>query len=136
MHCTEYVVSMQKKNFQYNHRSLSGMHSEITKQMLPFLDSAAFIIRKAAQIRQMSFKADSRNVWHADKFYTAGVIRVFFFFGGGGVRQSTGPITGIRKPTPLDISSKISVVIKVLLLYYQINLRDLCFGRANYGAHV
>ena len=94
MHCTEYVVNMQKKHFRYNHRPLSGMHSEITKHMLPFLDSAAFIIRKTAQIHQMSFKADSRNVWHAEKFFTAGVIRVCVFW------QSTGPIIGIREPTP------------------------------------
>ena len=71
------------------------MQSEITKWRLPYLDSAAFIIRKTAQTRQISFKANSRNVRHVEKFYTAGVIRVQFFW------QSTGPIIGIREPTPL-----------------------------------
>ena len=34
------------------------------------------------------------NVRHAEKFYTAGVTRVWVFW------QSTGPIIGIREPTP------------------------------------
>ena len=73
MQCTEYVVNMQK-HFQYNHIPLSSMLSEITNRGLPYLDSAAFIIRKAAQTHQISFKADSRNVRHAEKFYAAGVM--------------------------------------------------------------
>ena len=36
-------------------------------------------IRKAAQTDQISFKADSRNVRHADLFYTAGIISVWVF---------------------------------------------------------
>ena len=51
--------------------------------------------RKAAQNPSISFKADRRNVRHAEKFYTAGVIRVWIFW------QSTGLIIGIREPTPL-----------------------------------
>ena len=35
---------------------------------------------------------DSRNVRHAEKFYAAGVFW-----------QSTGPIIGIREPTPLTL---------------------------------
>ena len=84
-----------KKHFRYNHRLLSSMQSEITKQRLPYLDSAAFIIKKAGQTHQISFKADSRNVRHVKKFYTAWVIRVQDF------RQSTGPIIGIGEPTLL-----------------------------------
>ena len=79
-----HVVNTQK-HFRYNHRPLSGMHSEITKQRLPFLDSATFMIRKAAQIHKISFEADSRNVRHAEKCFW----------------QSTGPIIGISEPTPL-----------------------------------
>ena len=72
------------------------MQSEITKKRLPYLLSAAFIIRKAAQTHQISFKEESRNVGHGEKFYTAGVIRVQVFW------QSTGPITGIREPNPFE----------------------------------
>ena len=61
---------------------------------LPYLDSAAFIIRTAAHTHQICFKADSRNVRYAEKFYTAGVIRVWVFW------QSTGQIIGIHDPTP------------------------------------
>ena len=64
------------------------MQSEITKQRLPNLDSTAFIIRKAAKIHQISFKADSRNVRHAEKFYTAGVIRVFLAINRADFRHS------------------------------------------------
>ena len=72
------------------------MQSEIAKQRLPYLHSVAFIIRKAAQTHQISFKEDSRNVGHGEKFYTAGVIRVQGFW------QSTGPIIGIREPNPFE----------------------------------
>ena len=51
-------------------------------------------MRKAVQTHQISFKADSRNVRHAEKCYTAGVLTVRIFW------QSTGPIIGIREPTP------------------------------------
>ena len=72
------------------------MQSEITKERLPYLLSAAFIIRKTAQTHQISFKEDRRNVGYGEKFYTAGVIRVQVFW------QSTGPIIGIREPNPFE----------------------------------
>ena len=76
MHCTEYVVNMQK-HFRYNLRPISTMQSKTTSYRLPYLDSAVIIIRKAAQTHQVSFKADNRNVRHAEKFYTARVVRVW-----------------------------------------------------------
>ena len=47
-------------------------------------------------ICQTCFKADSRNVRLAERFYTAGVIRVKDFL------QLTGPIIGIREPILYD----------------------------------
>ena len=76
------------------------MQSENKQQSLPYLDSAAFIIRKSAQFHQIGFKADSRNVRHAEQFYTEGVIRVRVCW------QSAWPIIGIREPTPLRCQSR------------------------------
>ena len=36
-------------------------------------------MRKTTETHQISLKADTKNVRHAEKFYTAGVIRVRFF---------------------------------------------------------
>ena len=80
------------------------MQSEITKKRLPYLDLAAFIIRKAAETHQISFKADSRNVRHAEKFYTAGIIRVQLFFFVFAINR--GPIIGIHEPIPLIVHWK------------------------------
>ena len=41
------------------------MQLERTKQRLPYLDSAAYIIRQAVKIQQISAKSDSR-VWFID----------------------------------------------------------------------
>ena len=92
----EYVFNMQKT--LPNHITADpypACNQKSQNSGLPYPDSAAFSIRKAAQTHQISFKTDSRNVRHAEKFYTAGVIRVQVFW------QSTGPIIGIREPTPI-----------------------------------
>ena len=52
----------------------------------------------------MHAKSDSRDVRHAEKINTARVIRICLC-------QSTGPIIGIREPTPLSLHSKTPVVI-------------------------
>ena len=92
MHCTEYVDNMPSKkihvsndkqnHFRYNHmahtltqHAIRNHKKEVT---LPRF-SSFYHVRQAAQTHQISFKADSRNVRHAEKFYTAGVIRVHVF---------------------------------------------------------
>ena len=52
------------------------MQLESTKHRLPYLSSADYIIRQAAQIQQMCSKSDSRDVSHAEKFYTARVLLI------------------------------------------------------------
>ena len=76
MHYTEYVVNIQK-HFLNNHTPLSRMQLESTKKSRPYLNSKAYIIRQAAYIQKISFNSDSRNDMHAEKFYAAGVRRVW-----------------------------------------------------------
>ena len=57
--------------------TLFSMQLESTKQRLPYLDSAGYTIRQAAQIWQIRAKSECRDVRHAEKFYTAGIVRVW-----------------------------------------------------------
>ena len=54
------------------------MYLKSTKYRSPHLDSAVYIINHAAQIQQISAGSD-RDVRHAEKVFSAGVIRIWFF---------------------------------------------------------
>ena len=54
------------------------MQLESTKKRRPYLKSKAYIIRQEPYIQKISAHSDSRNDKHAEKFYAAGVRRVWF----------------------------------------------------------
>ena len=95
IHCTAHVANTSKQ-FRNNRRPLSSIQFENTYLRLPYLHSAAQFIRQAAQIGQINANSVSIVIRHAEKFYTAVVIRVCLFV----FCQSTRPIIGIREPTP------------------------------------
>ena len=70
------------------------MYVKTSKYKIPYLDSAVYIIYEAAQIQQISSKSDSGDVRHAEKSLLCSSYKNLFFW------QSTGPILGIREPTP------------------------------------
>ena len=77
MHYTEYAVNMQKALPKQPHTLIPDA-VESTKKSRPYLNSKAYIIRQAAYIQKISANSDSRNDMHAEKFYTAGVRRVWY----------------------------------------------------------
>ena len=54
------------------------MQLESTKKRRPYRNPKAYIIRQAAQIQKINANSDIRNDMHAEKFYAAGVRRVWF----------------------------------------------------------
>ena len=91
MHCAEYVANTQK-HFRNNHRPLSRMYLEkhqieITTprfSSLHYKSSSKYMLNQIAEMLGM-----------LKKINTAGVIRICSW-------QTTGPIKGIREPTPLS----------------------------------
>ena len=91
MLCAEYVANTQK-HFRNNHRPLSRMYLEkhqieVTTSRfstLYFKPSSKYMLNQIAQMLGM-----------LKKINTAKVIRICLC-------QSTGPIIGIREPTPLS----------------------------------
>ena len=101
MLCAEYVANTHKR-FRNNHRPLSRMYlekhqMEVTTSRFSSLyynPSSKYMLNQIAQMLGMLKK----------KINTARVIRICLC-------QSTGPIIGIREPTPLSWHSKTPIVI-------------------------
>ena len=89
--------------------------------MLRHLDSVAYIRIQAAQIQQISAKSDSGDVRHAEKNLFCRSYKNLVF------RQTTGPIIGIREPTPfLFTQDRLTILAytgEISLLWKLISLR-------------
>ena len=94
------------------------MNLKSTKYRLPHLDSAAYIRKQAVQIQQISATSDSGDVRHAEKIFSAGVIRICFF-------GKQLPIIGIYEPTPLYLLNLSFCITKILFPDYQASGRRL-----------
>ena len=73
MHCTEYVVNMQKA---LRNLSLALIQHAVRKHQI---EVTLLDLRQATQIQQISAQSDRRDVRHAENFCTVGVMSIWFF---------------------------------------------------------